>query len=120
MDGALVERDCFPGFPCLDKREAKIGQGWRVTRICGDNILKQWYCLLLLSAGLEGESQLILGFEVGWSEIESVLQNRDRFLILFVGDQRLGKLNLGESALWRKLRRLSSTPAKPPMFAAAS
>ena len=59
------------------------------------------------AAGLKGESKLIFGIERGWSEVESVLQNRDGFLILIVGNQRLGELNLGESVLWRKLRRLS-------------
>src|SRR6266851_7967069 len=103
--GPLVQRDRFLGFPRLDEREAKIGQCWYVMRICSDNLLKQRYSLLLLPAGLERESKLILCIEGRRSERESTLQNRDGFLVLSVGNQSLGELNLSESALRRKLGR---------------
>src|SRR6202049_2009573 len=74
-------------------------------RICEDNLLKQWYSLQLLSAGLEGESKLILCIEWWRSERESALQDRDGFLVLSVGNQRLGELNLSEGAFRRKLGR---------------
>ena len=40
LDGALIERYRILGFPCLDEREAKIGQGWHITRIGRDDFLK--------------------------------------------------------------------------------
>ena len=40
LDGPLIERYRIPGFSGLDEREAKIGQGWHVTRFGSDDFLK--------------------------------------------------------------------------------
>ena len=50
-------------FPVCTSARPRLVSAGALSRICSDNVLKQWYCLLLLSAGLQGESQLILCVE---------------------------------------------------------
>src|SRR5450631_3456078 len=76
-------------------------------RVDSDDLLKKWDRLLLLSAALECESNLI--FRIGRRRIEcqGSLQNGDSVRIFAVGNQRLREINLGRGALRGKLGRCS-------------